>query len=473
MRKKKIIFICQVTESCLKVITCFVRRDGRREFQDVVVEHLPAGMDDAGFARALGMVFRRLKFKGDPVIISLPRKYTVIRHIQIPAVLPEEIEKIISLQAGRFSPYPVQELVSGYQVISADAGKGSSVNVVVVHKNVLSRFLTAFTELKVKEFSIVPSSWGLCSVYFSDRPPDQHTAMVIDIDFPYAEVIIGREDKVLFSRSFACASDDPDGQRSFADEVAKTLDAYAKEVEHEKPLEVLVTAPEKDLKRFTEYLNTRASMTAKGLKLGEHIQASKSFSEKFSTLDTSLASLVGMGLGEIPASLNLLPQEVKDTVKRVAFRREVSRLVWFVCATLLVAGIAGLKGIAAKQQYVSSLRAEAARLEREARPLEIMERKIDFLKRSRQAKSSSLEILYQLHRIIPEGVSLENFIYEESDQVILRGQSPELDSVFTFVSGLENSSALGGFAVKLKYVTKKAAASGERIDFEIDCVRNK
>ena len=78
-------------------------------------------------------------------------------------------------------------------------------------------------------------------------------------------------------------------------------------------------------------------------------------------------------------------------------------------------------------------------------------------------------MLYALHQIMPAEVSLLSLDYDEDSQVTLRGQAPELNSVFALVGKLEESEVFKNFNVKVRYATKKKIQESEIIDFEIAC----
>ena len=84
-----------------------------------------------------------------------------------------------------------------------------------------------------------------------------------------------------------------------------------------------------------------------------------------------------------------------------------------------------------------------------------------------QKKPSTLDIVSELLKIVPNEISLVSLSYAEDNQLILRGQSPNLNSIFTFVSELEKSKVFQGFSPKIRYATQKKTQAGEIVDFEI------
>ena len=84
-------------------------------------------------------------------------------------------------------------------------------------------------------------------------------------------------------------------------------------------------------------------------------------------------------------------------------------------------------------------------------------------------KYSTLDILHEISRLMPQPLTLSNFSYEEDKLLLLRGYASELNSVYSFVQFLEKSPLFNSFNIRLRYATKRKAKSGEVADFEIIC----
>ena len=111
MKKKNFVFICQITESHLKVIKCLC--NPQREFVGLEVEAIPPDIDDKKITEKLAEIFKRLDYSHNPVIICLPRSKVTSRYLKVPAHTQQEIEKILSLQAPRYLSYPPRRINYG------------------------------------------------------------------------------------------------------------------------------------------------------------------------------------------------------------------------------------------------------------------------------------------------------------------------------------------------------------------------
>lgn len=471
LRKEETIFICQILESNLKVIKCIIRKGSKREFAGLEVENALAGLDEKKVAEKIKQLLNKLGFNQNQIIIALPRHMATLRYLKVPSLFPEEIERIINLQAAHYLPYPPQELITSYQVISTDKDGYSNVNIVIVHKSLIERYINIFKELKPKSIKIILSSFGLCNLYHYIKPEDKAPVMLVDIDVRQIELAISSKGKLLFSRSFRRELSCTDWERIFVDELNKTRDAYSKDVSKEDLSKIIIFAQKNIPDNFIENITKRTNIPTEVAPYIGNINLMEKLRENAMGQESSLACGFGMGVVDIPDSLNLMPQAIRELSKQSSQQKDLMKLSVFILATILMFWGAQAKHMENKTQYLKRLKQELGKLEQESRPLEEIDRKFKLLQGLSQKRLSSIEVLYEIYQVIPEQIYLNNLIYEEDNQIVLRGQTPELNSVFAFVSKLENSKVFKDLNIKIRYATKKQTQAGEIAEFEIICAR--
>ena len=82
-------------------------------------------------------------------------------------------------------------------------------------------------------------------------------------------------------------------------------------------------------------------------------------------------------------------------------------------------------------------------------------------------KNSALEVLREIHKVVPQEIYLTNISFEEGKLISLRGTSKAMSEVFKFVKTLEGLPIFKN--VKTKYVTKRRLKGKDLTDFEITC----
>lgn len=471
-KRKKEIFICQVTEGVLKVIKCRSSHYSKREFVGLEIETVPSDINDEELAKKLEQVFKKLEYKNNPIIISLPRQLATCRYLKIPSQVPQELKRIANLQAPRYLPYPAEELITGFQVTQTDKEGYSHINLIIAHRDVIGRYLDLFKELKPTKLDIVLSSYGLCNFYSYIRPEESGPDMLIDIDSHQVELAIVSRKKLLFSRSFKFVRSQANWENLFVDEINKTQEAYFKEVSKESILsKIFLVGAGKILQEYMAILKRRVSLPIEVISYSDKIKFSKELLNSILNSDSSFASLLGSGLEDLSETLNLLPQDVKEKNIKVSQKKEQLHLLLFILGIILLWILGIAKNLDNKEKYLQQLKTELSKISKEAKLLEQIEKRFTFMQERLQKRPSALDALYELHKIIPSQISLVSLIYEEDEQVVLRGQTQELNSVSAFVSQLERVRVFKNFSIKLRYATQKKTQVGEIVDFEIACSR--
>jgi len=463
-KDKNAVFICQITESCIKVAKFFLSNKLRKECAGCESENLASGIEDAKISASLSRILQKLGYRNHPIIVSLPRSFVTCRYLKVPSEAPEEIARIVSLQAAKYLPYSQEELITGFEVISTDKEGYSQVNLIIAQKEQIQRQLKIFAQVSSCVPAIAVSSLGLACLYslLKGKKTAPEAAAAIDFDAQHAEVAIFFQNKLLFSRSFKLNRSPAGWEKNFLEELNKTQDAYLKETSGRQPEKIFIFTAGKNSENSAEILKNQINTPIETLPYGGQLNLS-------ADLENSFANLLGLSLIKIPASLNLLPENLKNKVKQAASRKKNLRSILLLAAAVIMSASAILKNFDHKLEYLAYLRTELNKVSKQAQPLEAFEKRLKFAENRLKNKPSSLDILHELYQIIPAEISLSNFTYDRDGQVILNGKGKLLNSVFKLVSQLEKSPVFKAFKIKVKYATQRKTASTETVDFEIAC----
>ena len=82
-----------------------------------------------------------------------------------------------------------------------------------------------------------------------------------------------------------------------------------------------------------------------------------------------------------------------------------------------------------KEVYLNKIKAELSKIANTDKPLEEIEKRVHALDLRSRQKLSSLDALYEVHKLIPQQISLISFSYEEDNQIVLRGQAQEFRQI--------------------------------------------
>jgi Tfp pilus assembly protein PilN len=460
MRAKKIIFILSLAENSLKILKCQLQK-AKRTFLDLAVETLPENINEKALAEKLKLIFKSLNYKQHPLIVSLSRSQATFRFLIVPTQAPEEIEKIIYLQAAKYLPYPADELISAYQTILTDKEGYAQINLIMVHKNAIERYLNLFQEMNIKDFQIVLGSYGLSNLYHFIRPQDPAPVMLMDINSQQAELVIASGRKLYYSRYFKFNKDQPDLEAFFNEEINKTKEAYLKEVRLEPPAKIILL----------ETTNKQIPLSIERLNYLEKIKFPEDLRSKIIHSQTSFVPLIGLGLEDLPSSLDLLPAESKEKKKRACRYNEQLHLTLWGLGIILVWIAIFIKALDNQALYLGRIKDKLNKITKEAKPLEDMENRLRLLNAHTQKKWSSLSLLSEIHKLLPPEASLASLSYDARGELVLRGQAQDLSRVFSFVAQLEGSPLFKQAQVKVRYASKIKIKTAEVVDFEIICLQ--
>lgn len=472
IKNEKIIFILQITDNFLRLLKCGVDTGGRREFTGLINEDVAPDTGDKGLAEAVSRALGKLEYANQPLIVALPHNKATCRHIKVPTQIPQEIEKVAALQASRYLPYPAEELITGFEIIAKDKAGYAKLNLIIVHRDVIRRYLAIFQELKVHNFRIILSSYGLCNLYNYLKPQSAGNVILADVDLSYVELAVCADKRIAFSRYAKLETSRPSRENIFIEEIKKTTDAYVKETGGSAPDKIILFEPGSGTAELSDALKIKTGLAVETIPFTKGINFSQDVLNILPGADSSFLSLIGLGLKELPETLNLLPQEIKNTLKQAELRKAHLHFIFLILAIVLVWAFSITKNIDNKARYLERLKQELSKVEKDVRPLEKIENRMKLMQRGLIEKPSSLEALYEVQQILPGNISLTSFNYENKE-IVLRGQAQELNSVFNLTALLEKSEVFRNFNVKVRYATKRKLESGEVVDFEIICLRQR
>lgn len=450
-----ILFVCQISDTELKI----VKYQPIRGRSGKVIAQISEPISTQDVTQQLIFALSKLGYKRQRIIFVLPRNKATSRILSIPAQDQREIERIANLQATRFLPYPPEELITAHQVISRDPTGVSEINLIIVHREIIEQYTQTAKDAGTRDFQIILSSFGLMQWYIQNSQSDKNKVMIIDANTGHAEIIITLNSKLLFSRSFKTPHSGMSGAL-LLEEIQKTLDTYIKESGQAKPEKIVIVGNPNLTKEFHSALSNRMAMPV------DIFTAAKPQEAEF-----QIAALLGAGMLSEESSLNLLASLSKEKQHSSMRQREFLNITGYAIGILAVLGLSVYINTQKKISYLAKLKAQANSLSAQALPIEEIEIRLKILQQKSIHQNSLLDIISQLHKLLPSAVSLTNFAYSAGDKIIMRGQANELNVVFSFAESLEKSPAFNGFQAKVRYATKKNTPAGEIIEFEIVCAK--
>lgn len=477
MKSKDTITALEITEKYLKVAqSAWIKN--KRELVTLEAKALSLGIDDKAISIHIVNLFKA-KFikKNQRIILCLPGYLATTRYLKVPSREPEEIRNIINLQSSKYLPYPCEELILGYSLVGQDAEGYSQVFLVIVHQDIINRYLKLLKDAGIMPDTILISSFGLYNWYVASQVNLKMTEsfMLANIDYNYQEFEIISEGKLIFSRSLLAESKPKDPnqialwQNKLIEEIKRSIIAYQKENSGKNPVEVVLSGSSKNLSGLDKRVSNALSLPAEILGSLENISLKEK--SRWEDTDFSFSGIIGLVLGRTEESLNLLPKEMREKSSALTKKKEwLKALVLFISLLFTVFLWMG-KNINDKARYLKQLQVEINKVSPEAKSLEEIKNQLEIVKERFSISASSIDVLSELYRITPSQITFTSFSFDENNQLAIKGQAEDLSDVFKFVHTLEESEYFQG--VSVKNAVKRKLQLGEVADFEIVCPLSK
>ncbi len=472
---KKVTVGLEVGPQAITLVQVEQHRLGKRIFQ-VATRKVSQPTDEA-ISEAITKLFRELKIGKARLITSIPRHLVTVRFLKLPSAKESEISQMVDFQIERQIPYPREEVISDYQIVGVDPKGYSNVMLVIVHRDVVSRHLKILKDAGLEPRRLMLSSQAIASSYLATpsarAEPKKGALALIDPEAQAIEIDILHRGRLVFTRGVSLQAPEPSQegwQARLVEEVGRTLSAYEKEEKELKVARAILLGPIAKAGSLVNALSKQLPIPVKSIKLLEELPIAKELSlhpGEAEVSKLSLAAVIGQALDSPAFGIELLPPKVRMERELVTKRRRLISAAALLIAILLLGSGIFSREIYQRERYLGWLKAEVRRTDPKAREVKAMMEKVRLIRGQLDTRGSAIDILSELHRIVPPESSLTIFIFDEKKLVTLRGTSYNMSDVFELIAILEGSPYFQN--VEVKYASRRKAMGKEFTDFQITC----
>lgn len=466
--KSRIITCLSITDKAIKLVQSF---PGRLVPEISAALALPLGAkNDEELTRGIKSLFGSLKQK-DPgrLILMIPRQMAALHYARFPSTNPEELSQMARLQAPKQIPYDPKEIIFGYQVVRVNPDGYSDVVLIIIHQDIVRRYIAALEKNKMEPDEVIIDSQGICRWLQLQREFKADTGViVVDLDSGHARLDIVLSGMFIYSRAFPLSLNSSDYKTRLSEEINRSLFAYQNETSRLKPAEAVFTGSSECLERVDDDLLNSLPFRSvkypqdKGIQLKNSSQVKP---EDFKKI--SFASLIGAVCSQKKPLFNLLPEDVLAKRGMAAYKLEMRKAAVFIVLIISTLASAMFMNIRLRQSSAIGLDAELGRLSEDVGRIEKMARKITYVRSQDNRSGSCLDVFTEVFRVAQEEVSLISFSYTLNKPLILKGRAKSLSGVFNFVSALEESPVFKD--VQLRHSFERRVQGEPLADFDIIC----
>jgi Tfp pilus assembly protein PilN len=372
--------------------------------------------DSAEVRKEVDQFFRASRANRENVILGLPRTDVVVRYLDLPSEVGDNLKQVVSYQVQSYEP--TEEEKYYYDFASLKQAPGSKrllVLLVMVKRAILDGYLVSLKEVGMRPAAVTVGSFGLANLFLrGQKGSNGGTAMLVDLAPDRLEILAFRGGRLLHTHETGKSADD-----DWKEVLIRELEVAAESVRMgpEDSIDHLVMSGE-----TAEAARENLRETVPDCELvGKYVRFEMP-TQNLAHLQEAAASLglAHCGLVRRPAiKLNLLPAEMRFRQTRWAYIP--SLILGAIILMLLVAlGVRGsiqerylvrklqnaTDALRGRVESVQKLRTEMKRLEAETKFTE------DLFKR----RDMNLEALRELTAILPSDTFLS--VYSNKDGTI-------------------------------------------------------
>jgi type IV pilus assembly protein PilM len=175
-----------------------------------------------------------MKLKGQPVNYAISAQQVFTRFVKLPSVGEEQVDQIVTFEAQQNVPYPINEVVWGYQLVGSGSGGEVEVVIVAVKSDLLDEVNDAVEGSGLQAAVVDVAPMAIYNAFRYNYADMGGCSLVLDIGSRTTNLIFIEPNKV-FSRSI------PNGGTTVTTQIAKEFNENFADAEQRKKNEGFVS----------------------------------------------------------------------------------------------------------------------------------------------------------------------------------------------------------------------------------------
>jgi len=455
----------------------FARAQGlpnKKEITELVVKDI-LNLSDNDISEVIRTSFKEVRAKNLNVICSISSHSLMTKNIEIPSRDSKEIEEIINLQSGRYTPYSTDEIIMDYVNIGVYKQNYTKVLLIIVPQKVIKRYSEILNGAGLKIEKIFVASESICRIYpyISKLKLGDNSISVIHIGHNSTDFTVALRNKLIFARNIPIGANNSLVEREkfkqrFIEEVKKSLESYQSEDIEKTPNQIILTGAIEPIEYIKDTLDNALDIPSTLMSYFNHLPFKKDVLESISTIkEISFLDVVSPLFVSDELTINLIPKEAKLRKSFEERGRDIIKMGILLMSALVLTCAILMSKIYFKSAYLEKMALKYGSMNHETQGLERAFAKTQIIRNYLSTRGYSLEILNELHGLIPPDVYLDNIRFSEEREFSIKGTSESMSTVFALVSSMNKSIYFQN--VKTKYTTKRKDENKDVTDFQITC----
>ncbi len=429
-------------------------------------QHWPLGTaSDKQISDHIRLLFKTKKVSSPTGILSLSRDILTVGMLHFPSVDPAEIASMVEVNAVRQVPYPKSEIVLGWRVIGIDENGFSDVFLAICQRLLISRYIAILETAGLNIEDVRMNSEGTVNWLLSQDNSIAESSKVdfiLDIDGRYSDLIAIKGGNLMMSRLIAHGVDffrgaSSENLRVFVSEFKQTFEMIPENLLEKKSNNLFLVGAKYRLIELEQHLKREFNFNIIRIVPQEDMIKNFSFCGLLGIAHDALSERT---IFDIP------DMKIKKQWKK-KMRQLVAMSILFAYTVAVALITLGTK-IYKRQEVFRQLQLEYNQISQGAGELSVIVDKVKLIQNIKRPEGSLLYYLHIVSDVLPQGCQIISFDYQKDKQILIKGQTPAVSTVFDFVSSLEKIDSFS--SVQTRYTRKVTSKDFQGSEFEIIAV---
>jgi type IV pilus assembly protein PilM len=466
-----------LSSGTLKLV-CAKKAGNRKEVAFLASKPL-SGLSDDDISKVLAGYLKEWKIKKTGLILSIPSNLVIPKNIEVPSVDPQEIREIVSLQAGRHTPYSKEEVIVDYIPIGTLRQNYSKVLLLIVASSVIKKQFALVEKAGLTVQKVVFSQEAVAALAnrLFKLTDAISPAAILHIDESATDFTVVFKNKVIFIRSISMGrqqltADAEKSKAKFCEEIKKTLEAYQSENIEKNPSGLLLTGAVFGLDGLDDVLNQAVNIPVRTTDFYENISFDKKAKEGvLNTKGLSFLNVIAPVLACQELKANFIPEEIKLKKALQQRGRDLIKTGFLSLVLIVLVFLVFISKIYFKAQYLAILNDKFKTLSQDTGEVEKILQRNSQIRNFMAERGYSLKVLKELYDLIPLNVELNDIRFDREGKFVIRGTAESMGTVFSFLEAMGGSRYFKD--PKPKNTSQRQEGKKDVTDFEINASLNK
>lgn len=386
------------------------------------------------------------KTKGPNIVCVVPSSMTTTKNIEIPSTEEEEIRSIVSLQAGRHTPFSRDEIQIGYVNLGVYKASYTKVLLVIASRSKIKYQLDLLGKAGIKISQVLFAPEGVAHFYADalKARAEVRPFMVIDVDQNQTDVVVVSGGLPVASRSIPVgqaqlASDPSAGVSALVEELRETLNSYQSDDIGQMPERFWLAAQNPASDVLQGVLKANLGWSVQPAVCTDYVKSSRGISKRISERfpDTSFADVISAAAVAPELQVNLLPEEIRIQKTVEDQGRQIFQAAVLGIIVLFFVGAGLGSKVFFRNAFLQRLANNYQPVHDEVSSLMVQQKRAQIIKNYMAGRMASLDILNEFYQHIPRTIYLTGVVMEEDGSVTIQGVSESGSEVYSFGTTLE------------------------------------